>query len=136
MAKRLYRCLKHKVALVPLEVTGNSKTAQDFAQHIKSWVPGEMIEVTDEDLGLEVYLADRIRLGRGQAWLDGFEFHVVSSFVEALGTLLKFGSKARPQLLSALDWIKAGAAGYADAKYGPDAIRNALDAIRTSAPKS
>lgn len=132
----LHCCLKHKVALVPLEVTGNSKAAHDFAQLIKIWVPGEMIEVTDEDLGLEVYLADRIRLGRGQAWLDGFEFHVVSSFVEALGTLLKFGSKARPHLLSASELIKAGAGVYAVARHGPDAIRNALDTIRTSAPKS
>ncbi|NIY79924.1 hypothetical protein HCZ23_10655 [Celeribacter sp. HF31] len=132
----LHCCLKNKVALVPLEVSGNSKSVHDFAQHIKSWVPGEITEVADEDLSLEVYLADRIRLGRGQDWLDGFEFHAVSSFCEALGTLLQFGSKARPHLLSALDWIKAGAAGYAVAKYGPDAIRNALDTIRTSAPKS
>ncbi|PTQ66848.1 TniQ family protein [Celeribacter persicus] len=132
----LHCCLKHKVALVPLEVSGNSKSVHDFAQHVKSWVPGEITEVADEDLGLAVYLTDRIRLGRGQAWLDGFEFHVVSSFVEALGTLLKFGSKARPHLLSAPELIKAGAAGYAVARHGPDAIRNALDTIRTSAPKS
>ncbi|NVK21481.1 MAG: TniQ family protein [Kangiellaceae bacterium] len=131
----LHCCLKNKVALVPLEVSGNSKSVHDFAQHIKSWVPGEITEVTDEDLGLEVYLADRIRLGRGQAWLDGFEFHFVSSFCEALGTLLKFGSKARPHLLSAPELIKAGAAGCAVAKHGANVIRNALNTIRTSAFK-
>ncbi|WP_394707445.1 TniQ family protein [uncultured Celeribacter sp.] len=132
----LHCCLKHRVALVPLEASGNSKSVHDFAQHIKGWVPGEITEVADEDLSLEVYLADRIRLGRGQAWLDGFEFHVVSSFCEALGTLLQFGSKARPHLLSAPELIKAGAGGYELARHGAEAFRNALDTIRTSAPKS
>ncbi|MEJ2018237.1 MAG: TniQ family protein [Maritimibacter sp.] len=132
----LRSCHEHSVLLEQNDVKGSSKWVHDFALHVRDWSPSEVTQIPPDSMTLEHYLADRIQHGRRSEWLDRFEFHVVSQFCEALGTLLKFGPDARPHQLAPEEIVKAGAAGFDIARGGADAILLKLDDIRQQSPKS
>lgn len=114
----LRSCHRHSVMLERNRLNCRTQEAHDIIPHLQAWTPSQPTPAPESPRLLESYLLGRIDKGRGEGWSDGFEFHVVALFCEALGTLVRFGSKTSTWDLSPYKLIEAGAAGFASSAMG------------------
>ncbi|MDF2143280.1 TniQ family protein [Paenirhodobacter sp. CAU 1674] len=127
-------CDRHGCYLVPLPKPASNKDTFDIPHLLDSYAAVEPVPADPKDLVFEHDLRRRIDQGAGTSWLDRLPFHVAAQTCENFGVLLTRGPEANRDDLSPAQWAKAGSAGYAVLRQGPEAFRQKLKDIQDAHP--
>jgi hypothetical protein len=110
----------------------------DFAHAVRTEWPriGSLLAAAPrrEPSALETYVLDRIRNGRGAAWLDTCSLNGAVKSCEIIGAVLLHGRTPNLTKFSEDDWEAAGAAGYAIARQGEEALRRFFSSLQETCP--
>jgi|GEM_PF-6910333 len=124
-------CARHKCFLVEL----NSAGSVDFVNLYKDYFMGQEIPkenlVKPSDLLLENYLRERIDKLQTGMWFDDIPIHAVKAFCEYFGVLTLFGPRTRRSNLSQLDWLRAGAHGFAQLCKGKKCFYDVAETLKS-----
>lgn len=127
-------CTRHGCHLVTVPKPRNGNDYFDHVPMLDRFRPTTTNLAIFENLKLEQYLLDRIRIGRGESWLDRLPFHIAARTCEMLGALLTLGPQAKRAELTDAQWAAAGTAGLSILRGGPQALRQKLKEIQDSHP--
>lgn len=131
-------CAKHKLGLVELFHAKRPLEIHDFAHAVRTEWPriGSLLAAAPrrEPSALEIYILDRIRNGRGTAWLDTCSLNGAVKSCEIIGAVLLHGLTPNLTRFSEDDWEAAGAAGYAIARQGEEALRHFFTSLQETCP--
>ncbi|KLK93144.1 hypothetical protein AA309_11130 [Microvirga vignae] len=129
-------CAKHNLGLVEMFNTTTTRPSElyDFAHAIRTEWPriDTLLAIAPrrEPSVLETYILDRIRNGRGAGWLDTCSLYGVVTICELVGAVSLQGPTPNLKLFSEDERAAAGAAGYAIASQGEEALRRFFSSLQ------
>lgn len=131
-------CPVHRVELVECGRAQN-KTRGDFVSAIEPALP-EMEKMSAAATprppsSLEVYVVQRLKEGKGENWIDGFDLHTLTKFCELAGAIATKGHAVAARSLTPQDWQIAGGVGFDAMAQGPSGIEDFVSRMWRSYPQ-
>ncbi|MHA6265704.1 TniQ family protein [Aliiroseovarius sp. CAU 1755] len=128
-------CHIHGRPMLTLADADFPRCAHDFYQRIRDhWryivKTEELDDLAVGDVAWEAYVANRIRGEPTHVWCDRFDLDFTCHLAVNLGTVMLFGSSKNPSELKPKEKSSATAQAFAALEKGPEALCDALHAVR------